>query len=499
MKKKLNYYFSDKELIKILCKKRIKESKKGHDKHFLRNISSSAKSPHQNIKKEIFSFFPPRSLWVRLKKDEREKLSFNTSNINAIQLEKTIWREIKRCKKFDRPYPDWLENLFKYIDEIQHSVFEIDKKYQFSSPRVIPILKDAKENTYRPLAVYLPNDHLIIGQIAKYLTFCFDPLFSDSSYAFRTSNNSDKKFNHHIAVEDIIRFKNKLDCSLFVAECDISKFYDCVNHDIVFKLFKCLVLEAKQKLNIDIDPIALHFFDSYLISFAFNHNIIKQEKYILQKANIFKGTIPWVKDEDLLAVNSDPVNDRIGVPQGGAISCLIANILLNHVDKVVNSYSDENTFYGRFCDDMILINKDKENCELLLELYQIALLEVKLISHKPVSNIKYDQGFWSEKIKSKLPYLWGEYKKADSSTHSNVPWLAFVGYQIKFDGTVRVRKKSIANELQKQVKETDKIIHVVRTSEVPNVSRKAIKFRLQQRLISMSISRFRFGSVELLT
>ena len=50
------------------------------------------------------------------------------------------------------------------------------------------------------------------------------------------------------------------------------------------------------------------------------------EKDILVKNGISTGTIPWVKDSELLELNSNPIYDRIGVPQGGAISCLIANI-----------------------------------------------------------------------------------------------------------------------------------------------------------------------------
>ena len=55
-KTELSNYFTDQELIKILCQKRIKEAKKAHDQHFLRNISISADSP-QGSKKNKFSHF----------------------------------------------------------------------------------------------------------------------------------------------------------------------------------------------------------------------------------------------------------------------------------------------------------------------------------------------------------------------------------------------------------------------------------------------------------
>lgn len=494
MKDKLEIkgYFSDKELIKILCHKRAIVAKKGHDDHFFRNISPKAISPHKYLDKEIFSFFPPRSKWIRLTKREREIRGSNTVETNAVQLERTIWREIKKYKRLGTVQPSWLKKLLDFTEKIREDVFNESRNFKISTPRTIPVIKDIKENTYRPLSVFKLNDLIITGQVARYLSNCFDPLFSDSSYAFRTGIQKNKIFNHHKAIEDIIEFKRKVGRPLFVSECDIKKFYDCVNHTIISEEFQAITKEAKAKLSIEIDKRAVYFFNSYLDAFSFNEDIKKKEKQLLSKVGVVNGTIPWVKDSELLEVNSNPSTDRIGVPQGGAISCLIANILLTHVDRVVNANSDDNTFYGRFCDDMVLMHTEKEKCESLLDTYQTALKEVKLISHKPLPFKEYGKAFWDENLKSKLPYKWAINYRTKEHSKKNVPWLSFVGYQIRYDGVVRVRNKSIKKELQKQVSETDKIISVVR--KTPRINRKAIKFRLQQRLISMSVSRFKFGS-----
>lgn len=493
MKNKLEIerYFSDKELIKILCQKRVIAAKKAHDDHYYRNISHKAPNPHKHSEKEIFSFFPPRSNWIRLKKQEREIRGSNAVETNAIQLERTIWREVKKCKTLGIEQPNWLKRLFEFTEKIRKDVFDEAINYKISSPIIIPVVKDKKENSYRPISVFNLNDLIITGQIARYLSNCFDPLFSDSSYAFRTGIQKDKVFNHHKAIEDIIEFKTKVGKPVYVSECDIKKFYDCVNHLIISEELKSIIEEAKSKLNIIINKRAIYFFNSYLSAFSFNDDIKKNEHKLLNNAGILNGTIPWVKDEELLEVNSNPKIERIGVPQGGAISCLIANILLTHVDRVINMNSDNNTFYGRFCDDMILMHTEKEKCESLLEIYQTALIEMKLISHKPQPFTEYNSEFWNEKFKSKLPYKWAINYSTKEHSKRNVPWLSFVGYQIRYDGVVRVRKKSIKKELTKQVAETDKIINVVRKS--PRINRKAIRFRLQQRLISMSVSRFKFG------
>ena len=92
---------------------------------------------------------------------------------------------------------------------------------------------------------------------------------------------------------------------------------------------------------------------------------------------------------------------------------------------------------------MVLMHTEKEKCESLLETYQKALVEVKLISHKPQPFTEYNREFWNEKLKSKLPYKWAINYRTKEYSKRNVPWLSFVGYQIRYDGAVRVRKKSI--------------------------------------------------------
>jgi len=485
-------YFSDKEIIKILCHKRAIAAKKGHDLHFLRNISSKASSPHKKRKNEIFTFFPPRSTWVRLEKKEREKRDTNAVEINTLQLERTVWREIKKYNSRGESKPEWLINLEYFLLDIKDSVFNQSVSYEIIPPKVIPILKDKVKNEYRPISIFSLKDLIIIGQISKYLTYCFDPLFSNSSYAFRYTNPKKKVFNHHNAVQDIIDFKNKIKAPLYVSECDIKKFYDCVNHEVIIEKFQELVKEVDDKLRITIDSKAILLFHSYLSAFSFNENIYKIENQLLINHGITNGKIPWVKTLELEDVGSFIDSDRIGVPQGGAISCLIANIILNHVDKAVNSNSDKNTFYCRFCDDMVLMHTNREKCDELFTIYQNALKEVKLISHKSEPYEIYGIEFWQEKLKSKAPYKWDAHNSSNIEAQKNVPWLSFVGYQIRYDGLVRIRKKSIKKEIIKQIIETDKIIKIARKSV--SINEKAIKFRLQQRLISMAVSRCRYGS-----
>ena len=482
-------YFSDKEIIKILCKKRSLTAKKSHDNHFLRNISKDAKSPHKAIINKIYQYFPPRSKWIRLNKEERRIRNTNAIEVNAIQLERTIWRERKNILKSGDTKPVWLINLNELIIDIQQCALQVDSKYIISKPKTIPVLKDKIRKEYRPISSFNIKDLIIIGQVSKYLTNCFDPLFLNCSYAFRARRFGKKILNHHEAIRDIIKYNQGREESKFVSECDIKKFYDCVNHSIIKKRFAEFVVKANSHLHMNIDHRAIRLFLSYLDCFSFNNDIHKNEVTLLNQFGIKEGHIPWVTNSELVEVGSNPEIDRIGVPQGGALSCLIANLILDSVDRKIASLSDDEIFYARFCDDMVLMHHKKDVCENVFQIYQNALKEVKLISHHPSSIENYSREFWNEKLKSKSTYKWDKSGVGPDSEKSNVPWLSFVGYQVRYDNLLRIRKKSIEKELKKQVKETDEIINVINRRKRSTINKKAIVFRLQQRLISMAVGR----------
>jgi hypothetical protein len=487
---KIEEYFSDKELIGILCKKRALMAKKAHDGHFLRNISKSASLPHNLTKKDIYKYFPPGKEWIRLNLSERNLRNTNSIKINAIQLERTIIRARKNANKTG-VFPNWLTELNQFLKDIQNNALNIKANYSIPKPKIIPIIKDKEKNEFRPISSFNLIDLIIIGQFSRYLTNCFDQLFLECAYAFRTGINSEKSYNHHAAIEDIIEYKNKHQ-NVYVAECDIKKFYDCVNHNMAKDRFEEFVVRAKTELEIEIDTRATGIFNSYLNCFSFNDDIAKKEIELVGK----NGKIPWVDHQDLIDVGSNPNTEKIGVPQGGALSCLIANLLLDSVDRDVCANGGSETFYARFCDDMVLMNPAKPKCLELFNIYQESLKEVKLVSHEPKSVIGYDSSFWGKKLKSKQPYAWNDPSLQSIYGTSISPWLSFVGYQIDYRGIVRIRKTSIEKELKKQVLETDKIIRVIKKKNLSSVNSYAIVFRLQQRLISMAVGRIQMNTKE---
>jgi hypothetical protein len=117
--------------------------------------------------------------------------------------------------------------------------------------------------------------------------------------------------------------------------------------------------------------------------------------------------------------------------------------VLNEADKELLKTE---VFYIRFCDDMLIIHKDKKKCEKAKNIYKNSLKELKLVPHKFVDELtkKVSQTeftikpFWH--TKSKGAYKW------DSIDNNGFPWISFVGYEIHYKGNIRVRKNSLEKE-----------------------------------------------------
>jgi hypothetical protein len=312
--------------------------------------------------------------------------------------------------------------------------------------------------------------------------------------------------------------------ALWVVECDMEKFYDSVNHKIIKELFS----ELMDRVKVDFPELELifpaHIFNEFLDCYSFNKNVpLKSDLSYWKKYKIPKGEFEWVGNRfKELGYYENVCSERIGVPQGGALSGLIANIVLNKVDIEVLK---TNVFYARFCDDMIIVHPERKECEVAKKEYINTLQKLKLVPHafcedyiqvgfnwtlrnllNSISRkvfsfcrfVKYDswpivqwnrtmqenikrqtRQFWQEK--SKGPYKWASFKD------NGYPWIGFVGYELHFEGHIRVRKKSLHKELNKQkevIYELKKAISDKRRKSIGTISESVI-----HRLVGMSVGR----------
>lgn len=439
----LDRFFNEQAITKRIVSFRVKNAKRRRDQHFLFSLNVAHPNPSKPKSKKnsqiyVEDLLPSRRKWSRPTKFRREHLSPQQS------AERSILSSIYRAR-IKNEKAAWLKRLDDFISTII-SASKNSKKIEFSAPNITLLDKDKSKKTYRPLATFNLRDRIIIATAADHLRQTIDRVLSKSSYAFRTrQKNGSPPPTHHDAVEALRSYIVSHNGKLFVAECDIQKFFDSVSHSVARDQLLHLLKKTKRNGTL-YDRRLLHFFDAYLSSYSFHKNVKSEEKKLL-KGSKAGGSIPWVEQE-LKELYSGTPPDQIGVPQGGALSPIIANIVLNFADEAVQRAADtlgiSDYFYARYCDDMILVSPSRENTEALYDAYLQALKHLKLPFHPPELVTNFSKSFFN--FKSKKTYGIGAPKSAET-----VPWIAFLGYHVRHDGRLRVRKSSLEKEILKQL------------------------------------------------
>lgn len=536
--KKFEDYYTDEKIIKLLCKIRISYARRRSKKHLLDNLTTSEFHLEEKLSdydNEILSvlsqMLPNRRLWLtRGQRTFNKSIKIDTDDKNREILFNTI-------KKYRRDYPttDFVISLNKFIEEIITSINSCE--YKFSSPDILPEIKERKksalkyqakngiETECRPIARFKLKDRIILSLVNKFFTDLFDDFFEGSALAFRAVKKNDKGeiviTKHHDAVEKIIAHKEKNQNSdFFVAECDIKKFYDSVNHKVCLDEFNKLIEKAKAGNTSANFDTAIYLFKAYLECYSFQDDVLTKngcktywDSQKDKKGNSIRGRFPWIEKE---IAKSEYYNknstDKIGVPQGGALSGLIANIVLDATDKKLKEIDE--LFYVRYCDDMILMHQNKQVCRDAINLYINSINDLLLFNHDlnsnyfkqskqnyskskakyrvfPTSNGKQlnrafeytTKPFWE--CKSKGPFKWG---KLDLKNNC-FPWISFVGYEINYNGETRIRKKSLKKELEKQEKVIKSIIYAI--SNKKNARNKTIIRSAYEKLHGMAVGRIK--------
>lgn len=250
----------------------------------------------------------------------------------------------------DELLPFLIENQEELIQKIRNG------KYKPNPVRRVEIPKEEKGKV-RKLGIPTVVDRVIQQAIAQELTLIYECQFSESSFGFRP------KRNQHDALK---RCKEYVDEGyVYVVSMDLEKFFDTVNHS---KLIEILSRSIK---------------DGKVISLI--------HKYL--NAGI-AGNGFFERTEE-------------GVPQGGPLSPLLGNIMLNELDKELERRGHR---FVRFADDAIIFCKSRKSAERTLKNilpYIEGKLFLKLnrakttVSH--VSKIKYlGYAFYRYKGKCRL-------------------------------------------------------------------------------------------------
>ncbi|XZF15520.1 reverse transcriptase domain-containing protein [Chitinophagaceae bacterium MMS25-I14] len=499
-------YFTNEAIYKSIVNIRIAQLKKRNKLHADREISHHHKTNFHNKEKYkgnsyLKCIVPPRRSWVKPSNYYRKNVTTNSQARVRFSLMKTYEKVKERANADITSSPMWYVEFLYFCNYIRYKVSVIERE-GLNEPDLFAIPKKKKTNTaelleYRPIMQYCLEDRVIIGLTAKYFVDVLDSEFLDVSFAFRKTTKG-KAITHHDAFAEIIKFKEaKSNNNIYVAECDIQKFFDCVNHDVARECLK----KIEDRLNargVKLDVNALNVFESYLRSFSFNRVILPKnnESWFLSR-KLQPGRFKWVQESlsKTFGYDFEKKSIDIGIPQGGALSCVISNIILDSVDrKTLNSESDSDLIYARYCDDMILMHLNAAKCLEALNRYREAVLSCKLLIHSTAEDFFtkcYNKDFWESK--SKPIYCWGNKSKL---AKNNVPWIGFVGYQMRYDCKLRVRKDSFNKQKQKLKDEYERILSALNHSralginpEHFRVNNMSVVSSFKTRVISMSVGR----------
>lgn len=431
------------------CRRRNRNDKK---KHYDRTELST--------RKMLSRMMPPRRTWIRPAK--RVKLS-NGAEDTSKNAEKALLLTIDRDRKKRKDNPRiYLDELDAFIDRIRARLK--DGNLELGSPQLLPILKSQRalpdktlEVTCRPLSVYNRlEDKIILSLTSRYLSRVLDKHLHENILSYRPARNFLGK-GHHVTdfndgivlIQDYLK-KHESD-NIYVADCDIKKFYDTIPHATVIECFNRIL--DRTRLNVEGKAQVMTVIRAYLNSYNFYTNAMtvansepqvfhKVRKKLQDHNNKHTYRIGWV--DRIMMEHDEQEWCKRGVPQGGSLSLIVANVVLNDVDQVIVSQQDENCLFVRYCDDMILMHTDRERCSKLMAAYTESLSKHGLYYHdfERVSDAKSPKNpnattdhFW--KIKSHHTFLWGD-GEGDSNRY-----IGFLGYEMRRTGHMRLRRSNI--------------------------------------------------------
>jgi len=186
--------------------------------------------------------------------------------------------------------------------------------------RRVYISKGPGSKKLRPLGIPVVRDRVAQEVIRRLLAPIFEPQFHENSFGFIPGRNC------HQAIERVLEYHRQGYCILL--DADIQGFFDNLSHRVIMQAVAAEVADG---------------------------NILRLvEKFLaagVMEEGVFKPT-------------------TVGTPQGGVISPLLANIVLNHLDWQLHAAGYR---FVRYADDFVVVCQNHQQAQEALQLVRHVL------------------------------------------------------------------------------------------------------------------------------
>lgn len=245
-----------------------------------------------------------------------------------------------------------VEELEEYLKVNWNSIKQQIRERTYKPQPVLRVEIPKPNGGVRKLGIPTVVDRVIEQAITQVLTPIFEPIFSDNSYGFRPNRRCEQ------AIVKLLEYFN--DGYVWIVDIDLEKFFDNVPQDKLMSYVGRVIHDGDTE------------------------SLIR--KYL--KAGVM--------------VQGRYEETNVGTPQGGNLSPLLSNIMLNELDRELESRGQR---FTRYADDCVIVVKSKAAATRVM--YSITSwierkLGLKVNATKthitPPSKLKYlGFGFWKDK------------------------------------------------------------------------------------------------------
>ena len=276
---------------------------------------------------------------------------------------KVVPKKFKVHSLTGRITPELMRQAFKAVkrnrgaaglDKVSIKMFEENLQQNLDA-----LMRELKTRSYEPIPLrraYIPKGRgkfrplgipavrcRVAQEVVRHL-ICpiFEPQFHDESYGFRHGRNC------HMAIERVLQYAHE--GYRVVLDADIKSFFDTIPHKLIMALIAAEIADGN----------ILGLIEKFLRSGVMEDGVLKPTK--------------------------------VGTPQGGVISPVLANIVLNHLDWQLHA---KGLKFVRYADDFVVMCKSIPQAEKALEFVKHVIeqdLELQLSPEK-TKIVKLSEGF----------------------------------------------------------------------------------------------------------